>query len=121
MPRRFEPYKPRLIQVARRLRRDATVPERILWSRLRRRALGVRFLRQRPISDYVVDFFAPEARLVLEVDGRSHDGQAEADFARQRVLESRGLTVFRVTNDEVLRDPDAVIARIRLVLESQDR
>jgi len=116
MDRRFAPYARHLTPVARRLRRDATVPERLLWARLRRRALGVRFLRQRPVGPYVVDFLAPEARLVVEVDGRSHDGRAVADAARQRALEALGLTVLRVSNDAVLRDPAAVADQIRAVL-----
>ena len=117
--RRFDRYEGRLIPVARRLRRDATVPERILWSRLRRRALGVRFLRQRPVGRYVVDFLAPEARLAVEVDGRSHNGTGRADAVRQRALEARGLTVVRVSNDEVFRAPDAVADRIRDVLATR--
>ena len=115
----FDPYRPWLVPLARRLRREATVPEWLLWARLRRRRLGVRFLRQRPVGRYVVDFLAPEARLVVEVDGRSHDGRATEDAARQRALEALGLTVLRVSNDEVLRAPDAVADRVRSALAAR--
>jgi very-short-patch-repair endonuclease len=113
MPRHTtDPYRPHLVPFARRLRREATWPERLLWARLRRRALGVVFRRQRPVGPFVVDFLCPEARLVVEVDGRSHDGREVADCARQAILEARGLLVLRVTNDEVLRDPSGVARRI---------
>lgn len=98
--------------MARVLRRQATVRERLLWSRLRRKALCTRVLRQRPIGSFVVDFFAPDFSLVIEVDGRSHDATRVADRTRQSFLESRGLTVLRFSNDEVLRDLDGVVERI---------
>ncbi len=86
------PYRKDLKTIARRLRKDATFPERLLWSKLRRKQLGIRFLHQRPVGDYVVDFHCPDAALVIEVDGRSHEGQSEADTIRQRFLESQDCT-----------------------------
>ncbi|OZC02175.1 endonuclease domain-containing protein [Rubricoccus marinus] len=105
-------YDPSATPFARRLRRDATFPERLLWSRLRRRQLGVRVLRQRPVGRYVVDFLAPDVGLVVEVDGRSHDRRMAHDAARERYLVGQGLRVIRVTNDEVVAELDAVIERI---------
>lgn len=119
MPRAFDPYRPEGLLAARRLRHDATVPECLLWSRLRRRALGVRVLRQHPVGPYVVDFFCPEARLAIEVDGRSHDGRGAADAARTAALERLGLAVVRVTNDDVLRDLDGTVARLAAVLATR--
>lgn len=115
MPRQRPDYDARLGATVRRLRRDATVPERLLWSRLSRRALGVAFRRQAPVGRYVVDFLAPDARLVIEVDGRSHDGRGDADRARQAALEAAGLRVLRVQNDDVLRDLDGTV---RLIAET---
>ncbi|WP_424519224.1 endonuclease domain-containing protein [Rubrivirga sp.] len=117
MSRGFQPYERRLVPLARGLRRRMTIPERRLWARLRRRALGIRFLRQRPVGSYIVDFLAPDARLVLEVDGRSHDGRGLEDETRQSTLEALGLTVLRVTNDDVLQNLESVVDQIRLVLE----
>ena len=98
---------------ARRLRRDMTMPERLLWQALRsRRCAGLKFRRQVPMSGFVLDFFDPEHKLVVEVDGLSHDGRGEPDRARQRELERRGLTVIRVSNDEVLRDVAEVVEGI---------
>ena len=120
MNRSYHDYDARLVGIARRLRRGGTFPERLLWSRLRRRQLGVRFLRQHPIGTYVVDFYCPEARLVIEVDGRSHD---EANFAyyreRQITLERRGIRVMRIRNDEVLKDVDSIVARLRDWMEER--
>ena len=119
VPRSFDPYRRRLVPTARALRETATVPERLLWSRLRRRALGVRFLRQRPVGEHVVDFLAPDTRLVVEVDGRSRDGHGDADRERQQWLEDQGLTVLRVSNDDVLRNLDGVVEAVRLVVEQR--
>ncbi|MEL6616902.1 MAG: DUF559 domain-containing protein [Bacteroidota bacterium] len=111
-------YEPDTTPFARDLRRDATFPERLLWSRLRCRALGVKFLRQRPVGRYVVDFLAPESGLAIEVDGRSHDGRWAHDAARESFLREQGVRVLRLTNDEVLADLDEVVARIVAALES---
>jgi len=73
----------------------------------------VRFLRQRPIGDYIVDFFAATPRLVIEVDGLSHDDERfEYDSRRQTRLEESGYTVLRFTNDDILQDLDAVLDQI---------
>ena len=79
----------------------------------------MRFLRQRPVGEYVVDFFAPDVRLVVEVDGRSHDGRGDADRERQRWLEDLGLIVLRIQNDDVLHDLDGVVENVRLVVEQR--
>lgn len=118
MSRKIIPYEPHLLERARRLRREATLPERLLWSRLRRKQLGVRFLRQRPLGAYIVDFYAPDMGLVIEVDGRSHDArQAEHDLNRQAWLEAQGLNVVRVTNDDVPRCLDEVIDTLSRLIE----
>ncbi|MCH7640363.1 MAG: endonuclease domain-containing protein [Bacteroidetes bacterium] len=111
------PYRKDLKTIARTLRKNATFPERLLWSRLRRKQLGIRFLRQRPVGDYVVDFLCPDAALVIEVDGRSHEGQFERDVIRQQFIESQDLHILRFTNDEVLKEIDAVETRIADWLE----
>ena len=111
------PYRKDLKTIARTLRKNATFPERLLWSRLRRKQLGIRFLRQRPVGDYVVDFLCPDAALVIEVDGRSHEGQFERDVIRQQFIESQDLHILRFTNDKVLKEIDAVVTRIADWLE----
>jgi very-short-patch-repair endonuclease len=96
---------------ARQLRRDATFPERVLWSVLRdRRLSGVKFRRQHPVGPYVVDFYCISHRLVVELDGNSHAERGREDRERQAYLESvAGVRVLRVGNDDVLHDRESVV------------
>lgn len=95
---------------ARTLRKNSTWPERVLWSWLRARRLAdLKFRRQVPVGPFVVDFLCEAAALVVELDGESHVGQGEADGRRTAFLQSFGLRVIRVTNDDVLSNIDAVL------------
>jgi len=94
---------------ARQLRADASKPESLLWFALRNRSVaGLKFRRQFPLGCYVVDFICLESRLVIELDGESHEGRIEYDAQRTRYIESLGYRVFRVTNEEVLQDVESV-------------
>ncbi len=104
---------PRMTQRSRSLRRGSTYPERILWSVLRNKQLkGLQFRRQHAVGRYVVDFYCPGAKLVVEVDGESHTGRAQQDAKRSAYLEGRGLTVLRLANDDVMGDLEAVAKAI---------
>ena len=104
---------PGITQRSRSLRRSSTYPERALWSVLRNKRLeGLRFRRQHAVGRYVVDFYYPGAKLVVEVDGESHAGRADQDAKRSAYLEARGLTVLRVTNDDVMGNLEAVAMAI---------
>jgi very-short-patch-repair endonuclease len=96
---------------ARELRQNSTIPERILWGLLRdRRLAGAKFRRQHRVGPYIVDFYCHCAKLVVELDGRSHDDRGLADRRRQDYLESvAGLRVIRFGNDDVLTDPESVM------------
>ena len=101
------------IQRARKLRREATVPERLLWSVLRDRRLArLKLRRQHPIGPYFVDFYCRERKLVVEVDGMSHEDKLEEDRQREAYLRQQGLHVFRVTNSDISEDLDAVAGAI---------
>ncbi|MBS0211036.1 MAG: endonuclease domain-containing protein [Planctomycetes bacterium] len=111
---------PQQTERARKLRREATYPERLLWQRLRRaNQKSVRFRRQVPIGPFIADFFCPEANLVVELDGVSHDERAVQDAERTTYLSSLGLEVFRVTNDEVVADSDAVAEAVSSFAKSR--
>ncbi len=98
---------------ARRLRKEATFPKRLIWGRLRAGQLGgVRFRRQHPIGPFVVDFHCAQTKLAIEVDGVSHEDCEQRDRDRTRHLESLGIRVIRFTNDEVLQDLEDVLFRI---------
>ena len=109
------PYAKRTKSIARILRVRMTEAEQRLWFRLRRKQLhGVQFYRQKPLGDYIVDFYAPAAGLVVEVDGSQHleDAAILADAQRTAVLRNMGLHVLRFDNRQVLLETDAVIERI---------
>ncbi len=115
-------YNTSLKQPARKLRYDMTDAERLLWSRLRgKQILGVQFYRQKPLGPYIVDFHAPAAKLVVEVDGSQHfevDAQAK-DGRRDAYLETLGLRVLRFDNLQVLKETEAVLEAILGVVEAR--
>ena len=115
-------YNPNLKYISRRLRKGMTESEQVLWLQLRRRQLlGVQFYRQKPVGNYVVDFYAPKAKLVIEVDGSQHldAGHAQKDARRDEYLASQGLKVLRFTNLQVLQERDAVLEFIFETLEER--
>lgn len=98
---------------ARRLRHEMTGPERALWQALRglnRR--GWKFRRQVPFGPFIVDFYEPARRLVIELDGDSHADRGEYDRSRQAWLESQNLGVLRIANDDVVEDVESVVEAI---------
>ncbi len=109
-------YNDKLKQPSRQLRNNMTDAETRLWAKLRLRQInGFWFYRQKPIGEYIVDFFCPKAKLVVEVDGGQHfsaDG-AEYDRIRDEYLESLGLKVMRFTNSEVLKNIEGVVEKIK--------
>jgi len=108
-------YNPRLKGRARSLRANLTDAEQRLWARLcRKQVLGVQFYRQKPIGNYIADFYAPAARLVVEVDGSQHveSEHAEHDRRRTAYLKQMGLRVLRYTDWQVLLELDPVLEDI---------
>ena len=107
------------------MRRAPTRAEHRLWHSLRvGRLKGVAFRRQAPVLDFIVDFLAASARLVVEVDGVSHDHELafEVDDHRDRSLRAAGYEVVRVTEEEVLCDADDVAERmIRLATARMEK
>ncbi len=99
------------------MRHAPTESEAALFTLLSARKLGVQFRRQVPIGGrYVADFFAPERRLVVEIDGASHAGRSAADARRDRVLHRLGLRVLRLPASLVMRQPLVAVERIRAAL-----
>jgi very-short-patch-repair endonuclease len=98
---------------ARELRRNQTPIERKLWSRLRNKQLyGLKFRRQHPLGQYIVDSCCISHKLVVEIDGDSHASQGTYDQARTARLQAQGYTVIRFTNREVIHQLDAVLEAI---------
>ena len=116
------PYNKHLKSKARELRTRLTHSERALWERLRgKQLLDVQFYRQKPIGDYIVDFYAPKANLVIEVDGSQHfiGDHVELDKQRDECLANVGLKVLRFNSREVLTNTDDVVEVIHRTTEAQ--
>jgi very-short-patch-repair endonuclease len=110
-----------LKQAAKDLRRSMTPAEGILWERLNLRRLnGLRIRRQHPIGRFILDFYCPEHKLVIEVDGPIHEQQAEHDEERTEQLRSAGLTVLRFKNVEVMEQTEQVLEKILACVISLD-
>jgi very-short-patch-repair endonuclease len=98
---------------AKELRKAPTTAEKILWESLRNRKLcGLKFKRQYPIGPCIVDFYSSRHKLVLELDGSVHLQQTEYDAERTAFLNSRGLQVIRIRNEEVENDLERVLGKI---------
>ena len=99
----------------RLLRRNQTTTEKQLWEQLRGSRLGARFVRLYSIGYYIVDFYAPSRRLVVEIDGSIHELEEskENDLDRQSNLEALGIKVLRFTTNEIIGNMDDVLSVIR--------
>ncbi len=98
------------------LRNSSTAAEAVLWTRLKESQLeGKKFRRQTGIGPYIVDFFCPECRVVVELDGAPHFGPnaAEYDASRTKYLEEKGIRVIRFENKSVYKDVESVLEEIR--------
>ena len=110
-------FQPRNTERARSLRNSATPAERHLWKYLSRRQLdGHKFSRQMPIGPYFADFLCREAKLVVELDGYSHDLNIARDTRRTAYLEQEGYRVIRFNNDDALHQTQGVLTRIAQAL-----
>ena len=101
---------------ARELRNNATPAERLLWRYLSRSELGAKFSRQMPVGPYFADFLCRSRRLVVELDGVSHDREPARDAARDRFMADAGYRVLRFTNAEVFGNTEGVVLAIRAAL-----
>jgi very-short-patch-repair endonuclease len=108
----MERYNPILKQPSRQLRSKSTEAEILLWSKIRMQQLKkLIFYRQKPLGGYIVDFYCPKAKLVVEVDGSQHYSEhgKEYDHVRDEFLKNMKLTVLRFTNVDVMENIDGVV------------
>jgi very-short-patch-repair endonuclease len=111
-----------LVGKARLLRKFPTVPERILWSRLKEKKLdGFRFRRQHPVINYIVDFYCFELKLIIEVDGEIHSlpEHKEKDLKRDKLLNINGYHILRLSNYEVETEIEASVNKIKAYIKSR--
>ncbi|MGQ7854201.1 endonuclease domain-containing protein [Pedobacter sp. WC2501] len=118
-------YNSKLKTFARDHRNDSTKAEIRIWCELLRnkKMLGYSFLRQRPIANYIADFFSKDLKLVIEVDGLSHEreGQFEKDKARELNLNALGFHVLRFNDDEVMNDIENVNRTIQHLIAEWEK
>ena len=108
-------YHPKLKELARKLRNDSTKAEIKLWKELQNKQVyGYKFTRQKPIGNYIADFFCNKLRLVIELDGYSHNFEEtlDKDRKKEQFLNDLGITVLRVDDEEVMKDMNNVLKEI---------
>ena len=110
----FPPYDPKLTEVARELRNNSTISEIYLWVVLKKCKNKYKFTRQKPVLHYIADFYCNELSLVVEIDGVSHDGHGAQAYDRKRDKDMRalGLTVVRLVDNDVKKNPFAAAQQI---------
>lgn len=102
----YNNYNKNLKDFARKLRNNSTLPEVILWDKLlkRKQLKGYSFLRQRPIGNYIVDFFSKDLKLIIELDGKIHQFQKSKDKKREEELKNLGYSIIRFHNNEIMNN-----------------
>lgn len=108
--------KLKTIVKARYLRKEETKSEKMLWKELRGKKLGVKFRRQHPLDKFILDFYAPEIKLGIELDGSPHTENQEYDNTRTEYLNLHGIKILRFWNSEVENNIDIVLEKIKSVL-----
>jgi very-short-patch-repair endonuclease len=113
MKHQIIPYKPYLKDLAKQLRQHSTLSEVLLWNELKnRQLLGYDFDRQKPLDNFIVDFYCKELLLAIEIDGDSHDYSFEGDTNRQIALEKLGVRFLRFDDREVKQELSNVLRAI---------
>jgi very-short-patch-repair endonuclease len=116
----YIPYNRKLTNLARQNRNNPTPAEKKIWYEVlsRKQFDGYKFTRQKPINDFIVDFYCSKLRLVIEIDGDSHVKNADYDEARSKTLHQFGLRILRYTNKDILNNIEGVYRDIMLIIES---
>jgi very-short-patch-repair endonuclease len=122
MSNKIIPYNPNLKALAKKLRQNMTLSEVLLWNELSGKKMhGFDFDRQRPIDNFIVDFYCKELNLAIEIDGDSHDYKFEEDVERQKKIESLDVHFLRFLDIDVKKDMNNVLREIEhWVLEHKE-
>lgn len=107
--------RPELKSVRRKLRSNYNRIEVIIWRKIKAKQLGHKFRRQHSIGSYIVDFYCPELKLIIELDGMAHDSDKQfcKDLARDDYLKGLGLHIMRYTSNQILKETESVIIDIK--------
>ncbi|MCK5723414.1 MAG: endonuclease domain-containing protein [Gammaproteobacteria bacterium] len=111
--RKIIPYNPKLKQIAKNLRNNSTLSEVLLWQHLKDKKMkGYDFHRQKPIGNYIIDFFCSDLMLAIEIDGISHDDKINKDIKRQKQIENFGISFLRFDDIDVKKNIKGVVVAI---------
>ena len=124
MKRKIIPYNRNLKELAKKLRKNSTKAEIILWQKLKRKQMyGYDFHRQKPIDNYILDFYCYELNLVIEVDGYSHEFLEvyQKDTIKEMKMLELGINVLRFTDNQVLKDTENVLRAIEFYIEEFEK
>ncbi|MBK0371315.1 endonuclease domain-containing protein [Flavobacterium agrisoli] len=124
MKRKIIPYNPKLTALARDLRNNSTKAEIIVWQKLKRKLMyGYDFHRQKPIDNYILDFFCYELMLGIEVDGYSHEFLEvyNKDVVKENKMNEIGITILRFSDFQVLKDTENVIRAIEFYIVEYEK
>lgn len=104
---------------ARVLRQEETKAEKILWEKLRNKKLGVKFRRQHPVDMYILDFYAPDIKFAIELDGSSHNIKENKEYDKDRTdyLNWKEINVLRFWNSDIEKNLDHVLSKIKEEIE----
>ena len=116
----YIPYKGKLKELARQNRNNPTPAEKKIWDEVlsRKQLRGYKFTRQKPIADFIVDFYCSKLQLVIEIDGDSHIESKEYDEAKTNILSQYGLRVLRYANRDVMNNIEGVFQDLMRFVES---
>ena len=118
MKKAYIEYNLNLKSNSRLLRNNSTLSEVLMWKKLRAGTMmGYKFNRQKPLGNYIVDFYCKALNLVIEIDGSSHENKYEQDLNRQKELEEIGLTLLRFSDLQVKQDMNNVMRAIEIWIE----
>ena len=107
-------YNKNLKKLATKLRKNSTLAETLLWNELKgKKMLGYDFHRQKPLGNFIVDFFSPKLKLIIEVDGVTHNYKLGEDIKRQLKLESTSLFVLRFLGSDIQNNLNGVLLFIK--------
>jgi very-short-patch-repair endonuclease len=114
-------YNPKLKELAKHLRKNCTLSEVLLWQQLKgKQMMGYSFHRQKPIQEYIVDFFCHELMLAIEIDGITHHDKIAYDIQRQQEIELLGIHFLRFDDSDVKRNLAGVLEVIKMWIEKHD-
>ena len=114
MGKEYLNYNPQLVQLARKLRNNSTLSEKLLWNYLKGKKIdGYDFDRQKPVDDFIIDFYCKKLKLAIEIDGSTHNFKINNDQVRQKKLEGLGIKFLRFTDKEVIKNVEGIAAYIR--------